>query len=143
MKTSPSGRAALTLREGVRYKAYRDTQGIWTIGVGHVSYAPYFTRWSTWTASQVDAALASDLVKFEDAVNAAVKVPISQNAFDACVSLAFNIGIGGFTGSTVVHKINAGDMKGAADAFLLWDKPAVLLTRRLSERTQFLRQDPA
>jgi GH24 family phage-related lysozyme (muramidase) len=35
---------------------------------------------------------------------------------DACVSLAFNIGGHGFTGSTVVQKINTGDMAGAADA---------------------------
>lgn len=139
MQTSAAGRAAITQREGMRCKAYRDTRGIWTIGIGHVSYAPFFTRWSVWTPEQADAALMSDLVKFEAAANAAIHVPISQNAFDACVSLAFNIGIAGFVNSTVVRKINAGDMHGAADAILLWDKPAVLLSRRQSERAQFLK----
>lgn len=139
MKTSATGRSAIMQREGINLKAYRDVRGLWTIGCGHLTPPPYFTRWSVWTPAQVDAALAIDLVKFEAAVNAAVKVPISQNAFDSCVSLAFNIGPGGFTGSTVVHKINQGDMNGASDAFLMWDRPAVLLSRRQSERAQFLK----
>jgi len=70
-----------------------------------------------------------------------VKYPISQHAFDACVSLAFNIGTNGFMGSTVVHKINEGDMAGAADAFLMWDRPPDLIRRRQAERAQFMTPD--
>lgn len=138
MQTSPAGRAAIMQREGVRNRAYRDSRGLWTIGVGHYSPPPNFTRWSVWTNAQVDAALASDLAQFERAVSRDVKVPLSQNEFDACVSLAFNIGVGGFTGSAVVHFLNAGNKQAAANAFLNWERPAALAGRRQAERKQFL-----
>jgi lysozyme len=139
MKTSAAGRQAIIQREGVRLHAYRDSRGLWTIGVGHYSGSPYFTRWSSWTMAQVDAALASDLAPVEQAVNQSIKRPITQNQFDACSSLAFNIGISGFAGSSVVKMINVGDMATAANDFLLWDTPRELLARRESERAQFLR----
>ena len=50
------------------------------------------------------------------------------------MSLAFNIGAGGFVGSSVVRQINAGNMQAAADDFLLWDHPPELLGRRKGER---------
>ncbi|MGO7237622.1 glycoside hydrolase family protein [Rhizobium brockwellii] len=31
------------------------------------------------------------------------------------------MGTGGFCGSTVARKLNAGDIRGACDAFLMWD----------------------
>jgi len=139
MQTSSAGRAAIMQREGVRNKAYRDSRGIFTIGVGHVTPPPNFTRWSTWTNAQVDAALSSDLRRFETAVNDSVKVPMTQNEFDACVSLAYNIGSDGFAGSSVVHHLNNGDRVGAAKAFLMWEKPAALAGRRQGERAQFLK----
>ena len=88
--------------------------------------------------AQVDAQLAKDLGRFEDAVNSAVKRPLTQNQFDACVSLAFNIGVQGFIGSSVVRQINLGNMQAAADDFLMWEKPPELRGRRESEREQFL-----
>jgi lysozyme len=143
VKTSAGGRLLIMQREGVRLHAYRDERGIITIGVGHTAFAgppvPYMGM--AITNVEADQILSNDLGKFEEAVNQAVKVPVSQHAFDAMVSLAFNIGTGGFIGSTVVHKINAGDMQGAADAFLMWDRPPDLIARRRSERAQFLTPD--
>ena len=48
----------------------------------------------TITEAQCDALLAADLAPVE-AVIGRVKVPVTQNEFDALVSLGFNIGIGG------------------------------------------------
>lgn len=143
MVTSTRGRHAIALREGVRLKCYRDTRGIPTIGVGHTSAAgpPTVDDGMVITMAECDAILARDLRHTEDAVNAAIRVTVSQNAFDACVSLAFNIGPGGFHGSSVVRHINAKDIPGAAEAFLMWDKPPELLGRRKGEQAQFLRPD--
>lgn len=140
MVTSAAGRAALTRREGVRLEAYRDSVGVWTIGIGHTSAAgpPRVWPWTAITVAQANSIFADDLQKYEKTVNDSIKRPISQNAFDACVSLCYNIGQNGFAGSSVVKMINAGDMKTAADDFLLWDRPAVLLARRQAERAQFL-----
>ena len=140
MKTSPQGRAAIMQREGCRLRAYRDSVGIWTIGVGHTGRAtpPKVRPGMTITHVQADAFLEADLAPMEAAVNHAVKVPLTQSQFDACVSLAFNIGAGGFIGSTVVHKLNQHDFPAAADAFLMWERPPELASRRQSERKQFL-----
>jgi len=148
MKTSPAGRQAIAHHEGNRLKAYPDpaTGGDpWTIGVGHTSAAgpPKVTKGMTITAEESDAILTRDLATFERAVERAVKVPVTQNQFDAMVSLAFNIGGGNFAKSTLVKKLNAGDIASAADAFLSWNKAAGkvmkgLKTRRAAERKLFL-----
>jgi lysozyme len=58
--------------------------------------------------------------------------------FDACVSLAFNIGADGFARSTVAREIRAGNKRAAADAFLNWSHPSELRDRRRRERSLFL-----
>lgn len=140
--TSATGRAMLEQREGVRLKAYQDTKGIWTIGVGHTSAAgpPEVTPGLTITQAQCDQIFARDLGKFEKTVTDSIDdgVSVSDNEFDAMVSLCFNIGQKGFAGSTVVKKLNAGDKPGAAAAFLMWNKPPEILGRRKSEQKQFL-----
>lgn len=145
MKTSAAGRAAIARREGNKLKAYKDTKGIWTIGVGHTAAAgePRPRAGMTITAAESDAILERDLANVEKAVNAAIKVPMTQNQFDAMVSLAFNIGNGGFAKSTVVKRLNAGDVAGAGEAFLLWNKPKEIIGRRKQERAQFLSGKPA
>lgn len=140
MKMSAEGRKRLTQREGVRLKAYKDSVGIWTIGIGHTSMAgpPTVTPGLTITKEECDAIFARDLVKYENAVNNAVKVPLLQNEFDALVSLCYNIGPGGLARSTVIKKLNAGDKQGAANAFMAWVKPPEITGRRLTEKKQFL-----
>lgn len=140
MKTSPAGRAAIEQREGFELRAYRDQRGIPTIGVGHTSMAgpPHVYIGLMLTKAEVDQVLSRDLVQFEDAVNRDVHPAMTQNEFDALVSLAFNIGVHGFTGSAVVHFLNAGDRAAAAKAFLNWEHPSSLRARREGEMRQFL-----
>lgn len=144
MKTSPNGRRLLTQREGIELKAYKDTVGVWTIGVGHTSAAgpPKVTKGLTITREESDAIFARDLVTYEAAVNAAVTVPISQGEFDALVSLCYNIGTGGFKKSTIVRRLNAGDREGAAEAFMMWRKPPEIIGRRKGEQKQFINAGP-
>lgn len=147
LTVSADGRAAIAQREGNKLVAYRDSVGVWTIGVGHTSAAgpPHVTAGMRITAAESDAILSRDLRTFENAVRDAVMVPLEQHEFDALVSLAFNIGSGAFAGSTLVRRLNAGDRPGAADQFLVWNKAggkvlAGLTNRRRSERAQFLGQ---
>lgn len=143
MKTSARGRALIELREGSRLKAYKDSVGIWTIGVGHTSAAglPVVSPGLTISQAECDEILSRDLVKFEKAVDDAIKVPMAEHENDAFVSLAFNIGAPAFTKSTVARRFNAGDKAGAAEAFLMWCNAGgrpILLGRRKAERRQFL-----
>lgn len=149
MKTSPQGRQAIKQREGVVLTSYVDSVGVLTIGVGHTSMAghPKVTPGMKITKAEAEEILSRDLKVFEKAVNDSVSVKLTQNEFDALVSLAFNIGAGAFKKSTLLRKLNAGDRMGAADQFLVWNKGTVkgkkvaikgLTNRREAERKQFL-----
>lgn len=84
-----------------------------------------------------------DLAKFEAGVEDLVKVAVSVNQFSALVSFAYNIGLNALSGSTLLKKLNAGDIIGAADQFLRWNKAGGkelkgLTDRRHAERDLFL-----
>ena len=144
MKTSPAGVALLHYYEGCELTAYPDpaTGGDpWTIGFGCTG--PGIVRGLTITPDQANAMFAKRLVQeFEPGVSLALTRPATQGQFDACVCLAFNIGLGNFKSSTLVRKFNAGDVVGAADQFVRWDRAAGqsmkgLRRRRASERALF------
>ena len=143
MKTSAEGLAWITRREGIRLGAYRDSRGLWTIGVGHLTneYFPVHPGQIIGKATALDL-LAHDLAEVEATINRCVKVPLQQYEFDALASLGYNIGVGGLRGSAVVHFVNTGHPVQAADAFRHWEHPAELKARRESERRQFLGLKP-
>lgn len=135
MKLSYAGIDALEAREGVRTKAYKDTKGIWTIGVGHTG--PEVFSGLVWTLDKVSEVFAVDVQWAEDAVNA-VKAPLTQNQFDALVSFVFNIGATAFNKSTMKRMLNTGNYEGAALQFDRWNIPPEIVGRRTSEKNQFL-----
>ena len=134
-KLSPDGESQLIKREGKRNKAYKDTKGIWTIGVGHTG--PHVYEGLAWTDQQIMDAFRADIKWAEDAVNKVV-TPLQQHQFDALVSFVFNIGATGFARSTCLKKLNMGLYDEAAVAMMMWVKPPELYGRRLSEHNQFL-----
>ena len=139
MAIAKSTLAFITKEEGARNKAYKDSKGLWTIGVGHLIKADeQHLITATLTDEQVEELLRSDLKWCSEAVESSVKVPLTQNQYDALYSLCFNIGGTNFAKSTVVKKINENDLAGAADAILMWNKPEVLVNRRKRERALFL-----
>lgn len=71
---------------------------------------------------------------------------LTDNQCAALLSFSYNCGVGALEGSTLMRKLNAGDIKGAADQFLRWNRAGGrvvrgLTRRRQSERTLFLRGD--
>jgi len=139
MAIAKSTLSFITQEEGHKNKAYKDSKGLWTIGVGHlIKPDEQHLLNATLTDEQVQDLLKSDLKWCSEAVEGSVKVPLTQNQFDALYSLCFNIGETNFKKSTVVRKLNANDYTGAADAILMWNKPAVLINRRKREKALFL-----
>lgn len=140
LSTSAAGRAYIIEKEGKRNRAYQDTRGIWTIGIGETGEG--IGPGVIWTDEEVDQNFANRLAdEFEPAVNDMVgDAPTTQGQFDALVSLAYNIGVNGLKHSTVIREHIAGNYQAAADAFLMWDKSGgrVLepLTRRREEEAQ-------
>jgi lysozyme len=140
MAITATGRAALVSREALKTTAYKDSVGIWTIGVGHTSAAgpPTVTPGLVITQAEALDIFARDLVQYEAAVDQAVTVPMADHERDALVSICYNIGPGGFRKSTFVKRLNAGDRAGCAAAIMSWRKPSEIISRRTAERDQFL-----
>jgi len=68
---------------------------------------------------------------------------MTQNQFDATVSLVFNIGRPNFSKSTMLKRLNARDYEGAAEALTWWNKQKGktlrgLVRRRAEEKEYFL-----
>lgn len=64
----------------------------------------------------------SDISKYEGALKKCVRVPLSQNEYDAYVSLSYNIGTGAFCKSTLVKYLNEFRYEEACNEILKWDK---------------------
>jgi len=130
--------------EGLRLTAYPDpaTHGDpWTIGYGHTGAEVH--QGMTITQEQAEEFLMQDVQKALQTVNSKVHTDLTQNEFDALVDFVFNCGAGNFAGSTLLRKINAGDMEGAALEFEKWTHAdgkvmAGLIKRRHAEAVLFL-----
>ncbi|MEG0487220.1 MAG: lysozyme [Acinetobacter sp.] len=145
MAVSPFGVNLICSFEGKRLTSYDDGVGVWTIGFGTTVYPNGIRvkKGDTCSEAQAKAYMAYDLKKFEAAVNMAVIVQLNQNQFEALVSLAYNIGAGAFSQSTLVKKLNANDIRGAADQFDVWvnaggKRIQGLVNRRAKEKALFL-----
>ena len=146
MKTSNKGKAIIKQYEGFRAKPYLCPANVPTIGYGATYYLDGRKVKLSDPAigeSDADKLLDKMLVKYEDAVNRYVQVPMTQNQFDALVSFCYNLGQENLRNSTLLKKLNNKDYNGAADQFLRWDKAngrvlAGLTKRRTDERKLFL-----
>jgi len=64
--------------------------------------------------------LEAEIQEYLEAVNAAVKVDIPDTMRVALVSFAYNVGINGFRNSSLLRKLNAGDLSGACYGMQAW-----------------------
>lgn len=147
MKTSSKGKDLIKKYEGLRLSVYKCPANVLTIGYGHTKTAK---PGMSINKEMAELLLNMDLIDFEKAVKALVKVPLTQNQFDSLISLSFNVGVGNFSKSTLLKKLNAGDYAGAAPEFLKWNKARTtggmkelpgLTKRRKEEQALFLSYD--
>lgn len=171
MEFSMAGKHFLANEEGKKPWVYDDgdgkpivtgkvVKGRPTFGIGHLvkpgEKFPMFPKEAT--DEFIYALLDKDIAWAVAIVNNRVKVPLTQNQFDALVCFVFNVGDGrlprerrgtagfvpGFQNSTLLFELNQGKYQLAADHFLDWKyddhKKPVLLPRRQRERALFLKE---
>lgn len=132
--------------EKLRLDCYNDGYGFKTIGWGHlVSKNEPWRIGDKITVVKADELLVKDLSKAVADVNRFVKVPLSQNQFDACVSLSFNLGSIS-AAKTLLARLNAKDYDGAGKAFGRYifaagQRSRGLVRRRKAEQMLFLSPD--
>lgn len=139
MKYSQSGIKFTEGFEQVRYVAYPDSGGVWTIAWGHTRGV---SKGLTCIPAQAEAWRAEDMGFSEAAVNHLVTVPLTQAEFDALVDFDFNVGNEALKTSTLLKLLNEGNFPGAAAEFDKWDHVharvvAGLLRRREAETKEF------
>lgn len=117
MKTSSRGIELIKRWEGFRNKAYLCPANVWTIGYGHTATCKPGQVISIARGEQL---LEDDLSSFEQAVNDLVKVPLTQNQFDALVSFTYNVGVTAFGKSTLLRYLNQKMYELAANEFRRW-----------------------
>lgn len=141
LKISDKGIELITSFEGLRLKTYRCAAGVLTIGYGHTG--PGVVEGLSITKEEAVELFKRDISRFEEGVSRAVVIALQQHEFDALVSLAYNIGLGAFRGSTLLRMLNEQNRTRAADEFLKWNKvkgveAKGLTARRRKERDVFL-----
>lgn len=118
------GVAEIAHSESCRLKAYLDQAGVPTIGWGQTFRADgrKVTLGMTMTQDQADVEFCEILKDFVIRITGVLTRPANQNQLAAMASLAWNIGVEGFRGSTVLKAHNRGDFAAAGRAFGLWNK---------------------
>lgn len=141
MNISQKGIDLIKKFEGCRLTAYRCPANILTIGYGHTG-SDVVTGQKI-TQEQAEKLLKSDLLVHCNNVSRMVKVPLTQNQFDALVSFEFNVGYGNFASSTMLKLLNQKKYREAAAQFDRWVYAnrkvlAGLVKRRAAEKALFL-----
>lgn len=142
MRMSDKGLCALVGSEGIVTTRYKDSVGVWTIGVGHTAAAGApnpETFFREMTVKEVMELFRKDVAKYENAVNAAIKVPLKQHEFDALVHWHYNTGA--IKTATLTKTINSGDKLRGGAQIMNWLKNPELKDRRELERDMFLKGD--
>jgi lysozyme len=124
MKISKLGLNLVRHFEGMYLRGYKCPANVWTIGYGHtglVDGKPIHGNMII-TEEKAIELLQQDMAVFEKAVKDSVKVPLTQNQFDALVSFAFNVGAGALRNSTLLKLLNQGKYEEVPAQFLRWNK---------------------
>lgn len=135
MRTSQRGIDLIKEFEGYSERAYMCAGGKYTIGYGHTRGVE---PGDTCTREQAERYLREDLKDAEEAVMALISVPLTQNQFDALVSLVYNIGSGNFYDSTIRRVINLkiSDKEEYRRAWMMWVKSRGKVLKGLVRRRE-------
>jgi lysozyme len=122
------------VQEGRVLKTYRDIGGVLTYCDGATENAQ---AGRTYTPAECDAQLDRDLERHAAGIAKCVPmVRLTDGQKVAFVDAAFNIGVSAFCGSSMAREANAGDMVGACDALLLWNRAGGREVAGLTKRRQ-------
>jgi len=103
--------------EGLRTVAYKDPVGIPTICFGETYKVRMGDRKSNEECKRM---LTERIYAVANEIDSCITVPLSESTYSAFVSFSYNVGSTSFCKSTLVKKLNSGDLKGACDELPRW-----------------------
>lgn len=105
--------------EGKENKAYIDPVGIVTVCYGNTGKEAVLGK--TYTDEQCLDQMATDLKEHDKQLMSVVKVPFkSDYQHAAMLSFVYNVGIGNFSSSAMLKKLNAKDYIGSCEELTKW-----------------------
>jgi len=139
-KVSSKGLALIKKYEGFRANPYLCPANVPTIGYGTTRYPngkKVALTDSAITEAQATNYLINDIKHFEKSVDALCRDDITQNQFDALVSFAYNLGTTALKNSTLLKRVNNGQLNDVREQFMKWvyanGKPLEGLKKRRKE----------
>lgn len=140
MQLSEDGAIESICNEAIVLSRYKDSKGIWTIGVGRTAAAGGHPNPNTFTGTltikEVIALFRKDSQRYVDEVNRALKVKVTQYEFDALFDFHYNTGA--IATAALTKALNAGNRAKAAKLFMSWSKPKEIIERRERSMELFL-----
>lgn len=143
MRLDEYGKTFLIKEEGVKLSSYLDSANIWTIGVGVTTYldGTKVKKGDVITLEENKVLFEKTVSLYENNITRVVKTILTQNMFNALVSLCYNIGIGAFNNSTLLKEINKNPQNPNIKHYIeQWryvtvngDKKPILYNRRVRE----------
>lgn len=138
MKLDENGYKLIMQFEGLSLVPYLCSAKVPTIGYGNTFYpsgkkvtmqdAPISLATAKWMLKETADKFASDVDKL-------IKSKITQNQFNAIISIAFNIGIGALGKSTLLRKVNLNPNDPTISAeFGKWNKAGGKILNGLAKR---------
>ena len=134
----------LALHEGKENEPYRDIVGVETVCYGetqgieqrHYTDSECLIMLATRVSKDYEAPIANCVGNW-------VNYPLEARV--ASISLAYNIGVSAYCGSSIARNLREGNLEAACDSFLLWNKGRVNgrlreisgLTKRRQEERNF------
>jgi lysozyme len=108
--------------------------GYWTIGYGHLLVGDRASWPTSISQEEAEALLEADVRKAEGAVLRLIRVPLSNEQFDALVSFTFNLGGGALQRSRLRSMVNREDHTEVPEEFLRWVRAGGKVLRGLVRR---------
>ena len=110
-------RSVIIRFEGFSPVAYKCPSGKRTIGYGRTEDVCAF---DTTTEEREQMWLMDQIKRIDKSLDLVIKVQLADSQKAALISFVYNVGLGNFKKSTMLKKLNAGDIDGAGDEFSKW-----------------------
>ncbi|MES2667414.1 MAG: lysozyme [Pseudomonadota bacterium] len=123
--------------EGVELRAYRDIVGVPTVCYGETRGVTMADRY---TLAECQTQLAVGVAQFEAAIRPCLPAVLPQPTRASFISAAYNIGSFGFCKSTMARRALAGDLRGACEALMMWNKAGGKVVKGLTNRRKAERE---
>lgn len=140
MTISERGIAAIRAFESFRAKAYPDPKTgdtPWTVGYGSIRYEDGATvkKGDIITEARANYLLRLDVAHRCETIASLIKTELNQNQIDSIISLSYNIGVGAFSKSTLLKKVNKDPNDPTiADEFMRWINKGTPVEKGLTRR---------